>query len=190
FDQCLKGAADAHKPFFINVNITDPHRPFAGSNQTDAEEQTERKKRVSKNQASAAPVKMFLESEVIVPAFLEDIPGVRKEVAQYFSSVRRLDQSFTGLLAALRASGQQSNTVIAFLSDHGMSFPFAKATIYRNGTWSPLLLKWPGMTKPFVNQTDMIASIDILPTVLELLNIAKPPGLDGRSFLPILRGET
>src|SRR2546425_6798133 len=132
---------------------------------------------------------MFSESEVVVPAFLEDIPGVRKEVAQYFSSVRRLDQSFTGLLAALKASGQEGNTLMVFLSDHGMSFPFAKATIYRNGTWSPLLLKWPGMGQPVVNRDDMVNSIDILPTVLELLDIAKPPGLDGRSFLPILRGE-
>src|SRR5439155_8861529 len=104
FEQCLKGAAEKAKPFFINVNITDPHRPFAGSTQPDAEEQDERKKRgVRKNQANAAPVEMFKESEVVVPAFLEDIPGVRKEVAQYFSSVRRLDQSFTGLMASLRA---------------------------------------------------------------------------------------
>ena len=187
FEQCLKGAAERRKPFFINVNITDPHRPFAGSNQRDAEDQAERRR--TKNQANASPVKMFSEPEVIVPPFLEDIPGVRKEVAQYFSSVRRLDQSFAGLLAALKASGQESSTLMVFLSDHGMSFPFAKATIYRNGTWSPLLLKWPGMGQPAVNKADMIVSIDILPTVLDLLEIAKPPGLDGRSFLPILRGE-
>ena len=190
FEQCLKGASDHQQPFFINVNITDPHRPFAGSNQPDAEEQSERKKqRASKNQANAAPVKMFAENEVVVPPFLEDIPGVRKEVAQYFSSVRRLDESFTGLLEALKASGQESNTVIAFMSDHGMSFPFAKATIYRNGTWSPLLLKWPGMSKPVINRQDMVNSIDIMPTLLELLEISKPAGMDGRSFLPILRGE-
>src|SRR5205823_262954 len=58
FEECLKGAVEKGKPFFINVNITDPHRPFAGSNQPDAEEQAERKKRVTKNQANAAPVKM------------------------------------------------------------------------------------------------------------------------------------
>jgi N-sulfoglucosamine sulfohydrolase len=187
FEQCLKAAAEKRQPFFINVNITDPHRPFAGSNQRDAEDQAERRR--TKNQANASPVKMFSESEVIVPPFLEDIPGVRKEVAQYFSSVRRLDQSFAGLLAALKASGQESNTLMVFLSDHGMSFPFAKATIYRNGTWSPLLLRWPGMGQPAVNKADMVVSIDILPTVLDLLEIAKPAGLDGRSFLPILRGE-
>src|SRR6185436_3050259 len=36
FEQCLKAAATAGKPFFINANITDPHRPFAGSTQRDA----------------------------------------------------------------------------------------------------------------------------------------------------------
>src|SRR5205814_3100142 len=129
FEQCLEAASAKDKPFFININITDPHRPFAGSTQPDAEEQAERKKAPTKNQANASPVKMFAESEVLVPAFLEDVPGVRKEVAQYFSSVRRLDQSFSGLLAVLKASGQETNTLIVFLSDHGMSFPFAKATI-------------------------------------------------------------
>src|SRR5439155_3891248 len=75
FDQCLKAAADNAKPFFINVNITDPHRPFAGSTQPDAEEQDERKQqRTSKNQANASPVKMFAASEVVIPSFLEDIP--------------------------------------------------------------------------------------------------------------------
>lgn len=194
FEQCLRAAAEKGKPFFINANITDPHRPFAGSDQPDAEEQAgqaERKKQrpKTKNQQNATPVPLYAPSEVVVPPFLEDIPGVRREVAQYFSSVRRLNQTFTGLMEALKAAGQADNTLIVFLSDHGMSFPFAKATIYRNGTWSPLLMKWPGMGKPFVNKTDFVNTIDIMPTVLELLNLPKPPGMDGRSFLPILKGE-
>lgn len=45
------------------------------------------------------------------------------------------------------------------------------------------------MGKPFVNKTDLVNTIDIMPTVLELLNLPKPPGMDGRSFLPILKGE-
>lgn len=135
-------------------------------------------------------MKTFTESEVIVPSFLEDVPNVQKEVAQYFSSVRRLDESISGLLAALKTSGQDKNTIIVFMSDHGMSFPFAKATIYRNGTWSPLLIRWPEMKKPFLNKDDFISSVDIMPTVLELMKVEKPAGMDGRSFLSILNGKT
>lgn len=188
-EQAMKAAADAGKPFFINANSTDPHRPFMGSARAgDEEGETPQKKRAVKNQADAAPVQVFAESEIVVPSFLEDIPAVRKEVAQYFSSVRRLDQTFGEVIAALKAAGHLDDTVIVFLGDHGMSFPYSKATLYRNGTWTPLLLRVPGTDQPVVN-TDMVSSVDIMPTVLELLGVKAPDGMDGRSWLPLLRGE-
>ncbi|MDB6026012.1 MAG: betC 1 [Verrucomicrobiales bacterium] len=190
FAKCLSAARDVGKPFFINANITDPHRPFAGSRGgKDEEEEPAGKKRLKKNEANSTSVPIYKTNEIIVPEFLEDIPDVRSEVALYFSSVRRLDMSFTGLMAALEASGEKENTVIFFMSDHGMSFPYAKATIYRNGTWSPLLVKFPGMKKPFVNTTDMISSVDVMPTALELMNVPKPSGMDGRSLVSLLEGE-
>ncbi len=124
-----------------------------------------------------------------MPAFLEDVPDVRKEVAQYFSSVRRFDATFGELVAALDASGQADRTAVIFLSDHGMSFPLSKATVYRNGTWAPLLLRWPGMGKPVVDRDDMVSSVDVMPTALEVLGVPRPDGLDGRSLLPLIRGE-
>jgi len=188
-EQAMKAAADAGKPFFINANSTDPHRPFVGSARAGGEEdESSPKKRTAKNQTGVSPATMFAESEVVVPSFLEDIPNVRKEVAQYFSSVRRLDQTFGELIAALKTAGHLDDTVIVFLGDHGMSFPYSKATLYRNGTWTPLLLRMPGTAKPLVN-TDMVSSLDIMPTVLELLGVKKPAGLDGVSWLPLLRGE-
>ena len=190
FEHCLQAAATNGKPFFINANITDPHRPFAGSRGGNDEEGGGPGKKTTANEAQAMLVPIYPESEVTVPAFLEDIPGVRKEVAQYFSSVRRLDQTFAGLLGALKASGQEDNTVMVFLSDHGMSFPYSKATIFRNGTWSPRLFHWPGMGKPTVNHNDMVSSVDIMPTVLDLMSIAKPAGMDGRSLVSLFKGES
>ncbi len=189
FEKCLSSAKEAGKPFFINVNITDPHRPFAGVRGAGEEEEGGKRKRVKKNEAAATTVPIYSTNDVIVPPFLEDIPDVRKEVAHYFSSVRRLDMSFNGLLSALEASGEKDNTIVFFMSDHGMSFPYAKATIYRNGTWSPLLVKYPGMKNSFINTTDMISSVDVMPTALELMNVTKPAGMDGRSLVPLLHGE-
>ncbi len=190
FEQCLAAAKEKQKPFFINVNITDPHRPFAGSRGgVNAEEQKAERRRVTVNEARSTQVPIYETNEIVVPEFLEDIPDVRKEVAQYFSSVRRLDMSFTGVLAALEASGEKNNTLIFFMSDHGMSFPYAKATIYRNGTWSPLLVKYPGLKKPFINTQDMISSVDVMPTALELMKLSPPKGMDGRSLVPLLKGE-
>ena len=183
--EAIKAAADAKKPFFINANITDPHRPFPGS----AQEETRKGKGKGKGVESAGEVAPLDPKDVAVPSFLEDLPPVRKEVAQYLTGVRRFDLSLGELLKALRDSGREERTVILFLSDHGMSFPFSKATVYRNGTRSPFLLRWPGMGEPKAFKTEMVASVDLLPTLLELLAVPVPAGLDGRSLLPLVRGE-
>jgi N-sulfoglucosamine sulfohydrolase len=181
--EAIQAAADAKKPFFVNANITDPHRPFPGSAQEGARQGK------GKGAAGTGEVTPYDPKDVAVPSFLEDLPAVRKEVAQYLTGVRRFDQSFGEILQALRDSGCEERTVILFLSDHGMSFPFSKATVYRNGTRSPFLLRWPGMGEPKAFKSEMVASVDLLPTLLELLSVPVLAGLDGRSLLPLVRGE-
>lgn len=176
--QCLTAAAAAKKPIFLNANITDPHRPFPGGS-------IPKKKKV----LDTGPVEPYTPAEITVPAFLEDLPEVRQEIAQYYTAVRRFDQSFGEVLAVLTELGILDHAIIVFLSDHGMSFPFSKATVYRNGTWSPVLMRWPGMGTPAENRA-MLSSVDILPTLLDILGAPLAEGLDGRSWLPLLRGET
>jgi N-sulfoglucosamine sulfohydrolase len=92
------------------------------------------------------------------------------------------------VLDALAAGGHADDTVVVFLSDNGMSFPFAKATVYRSGTWTPTVLRYPGMPPP-ADHDEMVSSVDLMPTLLELLDVPPPPGMDGRSWGPLLRGE-
>lgn len=166
--RCLAAADRAGRPFFINANLTDPHRPF-------------RRLRAA---GHGGPRSHILQ----VPDFLEDLAPVRAELAAYFSSVARLDHGLAMVLDALAAGGHAGDTVVAFLSDNGMSFPFAKATVYRSGTWTPTVLRYPDMP-PSADHTDMVSSVDLMPTLLELLGVPAPPGMDGRSWGPLLRGE-
>lgn len=191
--QAMKEAAAKKKPFFINCNIVDPHRPFYGSD--DDGKKKKKKGLADDGEEAASGPRMsetelaFTPAEVRVPSFLEDIPPVRKEVAQYYGNIRRLDISFGLIMKALKDAGQEKNTVVLFMSDHGMSFPFSKATVYRNGTWSPVVLRWPGMGEAQVRK-EMTTSVDIMPTLLEILGAKAPAGMDGRSWLPLLAGET
>ncbi len=75
------------------------------------------------------PSHIFKPEEVPIPGFLFDDPDVRLELAHYYSSVRRADDCFAAIMKALDESGQQDNTVILFLSDHGMPLPFAKTAL-------------------------------------------------------------
>lgn len=181
-EQALQSAKAAGKPFFINANITDPHRPFPNSAQ-----QANRKKKAAN--VPDPDVRTFRPADVTVPAFLEDIPPVRAEVAEYFAGVARGDRSFSQILDALKAAGHDGDTLVIVLSDHGMSFPFSKATVYRNGTWSPLLLRWPGLQQPGRDTTHLVSSVDLLPTALEILALPAMERIDGRSLLPLIRGE-
>jgi N-sulfoglucosamine sulfohydrolase len=133
-----------------------------------------------------ALLKAVTPDEVTVPSFLEELPDIRKEVAQYYTAIRRFDMSFGEILAEL--TGHLDDTLIIFLSDHGMSFPFSKASVYRNGTWSPVILRWPGMP-PAAAHEEMVSSVDMLPTILDVLGIDQPADVDGRSWQPLLRGE-
>jgi N-sulfoglucosamine sulfohydrolase len=189
FEACLRAARAARKPFFINANIVDTHRPFPGEAADAWAAELGTQMAIGHGQYHARPGHTYRPEEVDVPTFLEDLPPVREEVARYYSGVAKLDVSFGAIMKALGASGLADDTLVVFLSDHGMSFPFSKATTYRNGTWSPVIFRGPGLAKRGADRTDLVSSVDIMPTVLELLGVAPPAGMDGRSLVPLTRGE-
>jgi N-sulfoglucosamine sulfohydrolase len=178
FRELLATAKADGKPFFINANICDPHRPFIGA--------APRKKK--KDDVPIDGARIYKPAEITVPAFLEDLPRVRDEVAQYYSSVSRFDRTFGLILGELKAAGRNRDTVVVFLSDHGMSFPFSKATVYYNGTWSPVLIRIPDMGDP-QERPEFVSSVDLMPSLIDLLGLKAPVGMDGRSWLPLLKGE-
>lgn len=172
-------AKEAGKPFCLNINISDPHKPFyALSNRGQVV------------QDPNVPSRVYTADEVPIPGFLFDHPDVRLELAHYYSSVRRADDCFAAIMRGLRESGQDGNTVIMFLSDHGMPLPFAKTALWNQSTRTPWIVRWPGVTQPgSVDREHMISAVDLLPTLLDIAGIEHPQGLDGRSFAPTLRGE-
>lgn len=175
----IEAARKAGKPFCLNVNISDPHKPFYA----------EGKGGVTVPDPDV-PTRVFTPEEVPVPGFLPDDPVVRKELSHYYSSVRRADDCLGEVLKALNESGQAENTVVMFLSDHGMPLPFAKTQLYFHSTRTPWIVRWPGVTQAgAVDKRHMISGVDLLPTLLDIAGIAPPKGMDGRSFLPLLRGK-
>ncbi len=179
--QFFEQAKSTGKPFYLMANSHDPHRPFSGSDQ----EKNSFKKRVV-----TPPSRTYKPEEVKVPKFLPDLPPVRREIAEYYSSARRADDTVGAVLRALEASGLARNTLVMFLSDHGMALPFAKTNCYLHSTRTPWIVRWPGVTKPdAVDAEHFISGIDFLPTVLEAAGLEIPEGCDGRSFVPVLKGK-
>ena len=119
------------------ANSHDPHRPFHGSLQ-------EKNSFKDSLKDVCAPSRVYEPHEIEVPGFLADLPDVRKEIAQYYSSVRRCDDTVGAVIRALRESPLADNTLTMFLSDHGMPLPFAKTNCYLHSTRTPWIVTWPG----------------------------------------------
>jgi len=164
------------KPFYFMVNSHDPHRPYhiAGKPVKGARE----------------PSETYEPAEVEVPGFVPDLPGVRTELSYYQNSTRRLDDTFGGAMQALKESGFARNTLVMFLSDNGIAIPFAKCNAYLASTHTPWIVRWPGVAKEGAfEKAHFISGIDFFPTVLEAVGLPIPKGLDGSSFVPLLKGE-
>ncbi|RMF90460.1 MAG: DUF229 domain-containing protein, partial [Planctomycetota bacterium] len=175
----IAAAKQQGKPFFLLINIADPHKPFYAQ---------------AKNGDTIpdphVPSKVFTAEGMVVPGFLFDDAVVRKELGHYYSSVRRADDGVGEVLKALEESGEADRTFVMFLSDHGMPLPFAKTQLYHHSTRTPLIVRWPGVTRPgSVDARHMVSAVDFVPTLLDVLGMDHPDGLDGRSFAPLLKGQ-
>ncbi len=174
FGDWLKTRDADDQPFYANLGFFEPHRyspsPFHFRREGVYE--------------SADP------AEVQVPPFLPDIPEVRAELADFYGAVRFVDHHAGLVLDALEAAGLAENTLVMFVTDHGASLQHAKATVYDGGNKVACLMRLPGEIAAGHETTGFTSHVDILPTILELLDVPCPAHVQGRSFADAARGQT
>jgi N-sulfoglucosamine sulfohydrolase len=187
------------KPFFLMVNAHDPHRPFdkrTPPDQRNISPEEPSKNIIEKKKRNPygdypPPSRIYQPEEIIVPGFLPDLPEIREEIAQYYSSVRRADDVVGSVLLELDKAGFKGNTIVMLKSDHGIAVPFAKTNVWRHSTITPWIVRWPGTVEPGTkDKTHMVAGVDFAPTILDALGIEPMEGMDGHSFLPLLKGNS
>jgi N-sulfoglucosamine sulfohydrolase len=162
------------RPFFLVYAFSDPHRAAKGfANEKFARDPAEVR---------------YDPGKVVVPYHLPDTPEVRRDLAEYYQSVSRMDRGVGLLLDVLRAAGQLDDTLIIFISDNGIPFPGAKTTLYAAGIHLPLIMSCPD-TPPGRTSDVLVSYVDLAPTILDWAQVKGPKyQLPGRSLLPLLRG--
>lgn len=183
----IDAARASKQPFFINCNLNDPHRPFYGSTDVYIGTGKSAMEMDHCEQGEYHIERELTGKDIEVPDILEDLPDVRTEYAQYCNSAQRMDFTIGKILHELEISPEAANTIVFFSADHGMPMPFSKATCYSHGTHTPALLKYPSMTAPKQFESRTI-NIDYMPTLLDLMDVPKPEGMDGSSWMPLLQG--
>ncbi|MEZ4727120.1 MAG: sulfatase [Caldilineaceae bacterium] len=152
------------QPFFLNVGFVETHRDFPKADPAEAR-------------------------YIRPPAPLPDTPTTRQDMADFIKMARELDRGVGLLLDALDATGLAENTLIIQTTDHGLAFPAMKCNLTDHGIGVLFIMRGPGGFTGGRVCDAMLSHIDVFPTLCDLLSIEPPPWLQGKSFLPVIRGE-
>lgn len=113
---------------------------------------------------------------------------------RYCETLLAVDESVGRVLAALRERGQLDDTLVVYMGDNGFAFGehglIDKRTAYEWSMRVPLLMQCPAVIPGGTVVTQLFANIDLGPTFLEAAGAPKLPDADGRSFWPLLRGQS
>ena len=163
----LREVAESGEPFFLYVASHDAHVPWTRGDRS-----------------------LFDPATLTLPPTLVDTPEVRDLYVQYLAEINQLDTDVGRIDALLKKYGLDDDTIFIFTSEQGHQFPFAKWTCYDAGLQTAFIVRWKGVTQPGTTTDALCEYVDVTPTLVDIAGGKIPEGLDGRSFLPVIKGET
>jgi arylsulfatase A-like enzyme len=190
------GGVERSRPFFLWLHYVDPHAPyqrpgtsrhksFRGDSLLGAQSASE----ALPLELSAPDVGRLRSGELRLSDAERD--GVR---ALYRAEVAAVDLAVGTVLDALDDLGLARDTLVVCLSDHGEELWEHGGiehghSVYDEVVRIPLLMRWPGRLPRGARVPALARTVDVVPTVVELLGLDAAPATDGRSLLAALRGE-
>jgi arylsulfatase A-like enzyme len=153
------------QPFFIDIGFQETHREY--------------RKPGPQEDVRYTPV----------PNPMPDTPETRYDFASFKATARVLDDAVGAILKAVDDNGLAGNTLIISTTDHGIAFPAMKCNLTDHGMGVSLIMRGPGGFSGGKVVDGMVSHLDLYPTVCDLLEIEHPKWLEGKSLLPLLRGE-
>ena len=159
-------AGPPKRPFFLSVGFGNTHRVFPDPAPEDDPRWT------------------------LPPAPLPDTPRTREDMAAFKTSARMLDRKMGVVFDALDAGGLADRTLVICTTDHGIAFPYMKCNLTDGGIGVMLILAGPGGFAGGNVCDSLVSQVDLFPTLCELLGIDTPAWCQGRSIMPLVRGQT
>jgi N-acetylglucosamine-6-sulfatase len=112
---------------------------------------------------------------------------------RYAETLCGVDDSIGRVLDALKARGELDATLVVYMGDNGFAFGehglIDKRTAYEESMRVPLVARCPELFEGGRTARQVVANIDIMPTVLDAMGLAAPAACDGRSWLPVVAGR-
>ncbi|MHC4405930.1 MAG: sulfatase-like hydrolase/transferase [Planctomycetota bacterium] len=181
------------KPFFLHVNFTAPHDPLlmppGYEGKYDPEEIPLPPNFLPQHPFDHGNFEGRDERLLPWPRTSAD---VRADLAVYYAVISHMDEHVGRILDTLETTGQAQRTVVIFTSDHGLAMGShglrGKQNMYEHTIGVPLIFRGPDIPKDR-RSTAQCYVRDMYPTVCDLVGIATPQTVGGRSLMPVLRGE-
>jgi arylsulfatase A-like enzyme len=117
----------------------------------------------------------------------------QRYMRDYLACVASVDDNVGRLLDYLDKSGLAKNTIVIYTSDQGFFLGdhnwYDKRFMYEESLRMPFLIRWPGQVRPGTVNDGMVLNVDFAPTLLAAAGLKVPADMQGRSFVPLLKGE-
>ena len=181
------GKQTKDKPWMLVVSWNPPHPPFNPPPMTlepYPKDTIPLRPNVSlKRSDGGKPSAAQLQSEELL----------RQAEQGYYGGITGVDKQFQRLLDALKATGQDQNTIVVYTSDHGEMMGghcrMQKQVPWEESCHVPFYVRIPGATNRGKSTTDLMGSIDIYPTLCGLAGVPVPKSCSGRDLSSVLRGQ-
>ncbi len=189
------------RPFILYVSFVEPHRPYYSpfDDLYAPDEIPVGPPFRQRPPSDSALVKQLMAEKRLRKPILDDEDvrterGCRVLRAKYLGMVTQVDRAVGDILTALDENSLRDNTVVVFTSDHGDLVGdhglFGKSCTYEEALKVPLLIRVPWLAEGHRRVPEPFGQIDLVPTLLDLLNEPIPAHLQGVSRVPVLRGDT
>ncbi len=117
----------------------------------------------------------------------------QRYIKDYLRCVRGVDDSVGRMMEYLRAAGLADNTIVIYSSDQGFFLGdhgwYDKRWMYDESLRMPLIVRWPGVTKPGSVCAELVQNLDFASTLLAAAGVPAPDDLQGESLVPLLKGQ-
>ncbi|MBN09674.1 MAG: sulfatase [Flavobacteriaceae bacterium] len=117
----------------------------------------------------------------------------QRYMQDYLATISSVDENIGRVLNYLEETGLDKNTIVVYTSDQGFYLGehgwFDKRFIYNESFKTPLMIKWPNVIKPGTTSDEMVQNLDFAQTFLEAAMIKAPDDMQGKSLIPLLKGD-
>ncbi|MGE9293319.1 MAG: sulfatase-like hydrolase/transferase, partial [Puniceicoccales bacterium] len=123
------------------------------------------------------------------PETIADVPGNRRDWADFCEAAQRADHALGDIYQALEARGLLEDTLVIVTTDHGPALPGMKCCLSDAGVQVALMMRGPGGFGGGQIIDAMVSHLDLMPTFCDWLGLPIPDACQGLSLLPLLGGE-